>query len=55
VRLEDAIRPKRRLSSAGVRLAECHQRLNKAEQRFVKRIIDTSVERVAAQRSVVCA
>jgi transcriptional regulator with XRE-family HTH domain len=46
------IRPKRRLSPAGVRHAECYQRLSKTEQRFVKRIIDTLLERVAAQPSV---
>lgn len=53
--LKMRIRPKRRLSPAGVRHAECYQRLSKTEQRFVQRIIDTLLERVAAQRSVACA
>ena len=52
--LKMLIRPKRRLSPAGVRHAECYQ-LSKTEQRFVKRIIDTLLERVAAQRPVACA
>lgn len=47
--------PKRRLSPAGVRYAECYQKLRKTEQRFVKRIIDTLLERVAAQAAVACA
>jgi transcriptional regulator with XRE-family HTH domain len=42
----------RRLSPAGVRHAECYQKLSKTEQRFVKRIIDTLLERVAAQGAV---
>ena len=50
--LKMPIRPKRRLSPAGVRHADSSQRLSKTEQRFVKRIIDTLLERVAAQRSV---
>ena len=49
--LKMPIRPKRRLSPAGVRHAE----LSKTEQRFVKRIIDTLLERVAAQRTAACA
>ena len=53
--LKMPIRPKRRLSPAGVRHAESYQRLSKTEQRFVKKIIDTLLERVAAQRSVACA
>jgi len=47
-----SIRPKRRLSPAGVPHAESHQRLSKTEQRFVKRIIDTLLERVAVQQSL---
>jgi transcriptional regulator with XRE-family HTH domain len=35
------IRPKCRLSPAGVRHAERYQKLSKTEQRFVKKIIDT--------------
>jgi hypothetical protein len=50
--LKMPIRPKRRLSPAGAGQAESYQRLSKTEQRFVKRIIDTLFERVAAQRSV---
>lgn len=44
------IGPKRRLSPAGVRHAGCYQKLRRTEQRFVKRIIDTLLERVAAPR-----
>jgi len=50
--LKMPIRRKRRLSPAGVRHAECYQNLSKSEQRFVKRIIDTLLEQVAAKRSV---
>src|SRR5688572_15951600 len=39
--LKMPIRPKRRLSPAGVRHSERYQQLSKTEQRFVKRIIDT--------------
>lgn len=46
------IRPKRRLSPVGVRHAESYQRLSKTEQRFVKRIIDTLLEGLAAQSSL---
>jgi DNA-binding XRE family transcriptional regulator len=45
----------RRLSPAGARHAERYQQLSKTEQRFVKKIIDTLLERVATQRSVACA
>jgi transcriptional regulator with XRE-family HTH domain len=51
--LKMPIRPKRRLSPAGVRHAESYQRLSKTEQRFVKKIIDTLLERWTAQRSLV--
>jgi hypothetical protein len=34
-----------------VRHAERYQRLSKTEQRFIKKIIDTLLERVAAHRS----
>jgi transcriptional regulator with XRE-family HTH domain len=47
--LKIPIRPNRRLSPAGVRHAECYQKLSKTEQRFVKRIIDTLLGRTAAQ------
>jgi hypothetical protein len=47
--LKMTIRPKCRLSPAGVRHAECYQKLSKTEQRFVKKIIDTLLERVAAR------
>lgn len=50
--LKMPIRPKRRLSPAGVRHAECYQQLSKTEQRFVKKIIDTLLGRVAAQESI---
>lgn len=53
--LKMPIRPKRRLSPAGMRHAECYQWLSKTEQRFVKKIIDTLLERVAAQRTAACA
>lgn len=39
------VRPKRRLSPAGIRHAERFQQLSKNEQRFVKRIIDVLLER----------
>lgn len=39
------IRPKRRLSPAGLRHAERFQQLSKTEQRFVKKIIDVLLER----------
>jgi hypothetical protein len=52
--LKMTIRPKCRLSPAGVRHAECYQKLSKTEQRFVKKIIDTLLERVAAQGSIAC-
>lgn len=42
----------RRLSPAGLRHAERYQKLSRTQQRFVKKIIDTLLERVAAQRSV---
>lgn len=42
-------RPRRRLSPAGMRHAESYQRLSKTEQRFVKKIIDTLLERLATQ------
>jgi transcriptional regulator with XRE-family HTH domain len=45
----------RRLSPAGVRHAERYQKLSRTEQRFVKKIIDTLLERVAAQRTAACA
>jgi transcriptional regulator with XRE-family HTH domain len=38
--LKMPIRPKRRLSPAGVRHAERYQKLSKTEQRLVKRIMD---------------
>ena len=44
--------PQRRLSHAGVRHAECYQRLSETEQRFVKRIIDVLLERNVPLRSV---
>ena len=50
--LKMPIRPKRRLSPAGVRHAESFQQLSRTEQRFVKKIIDTLQERVAAQGAV---
>ena len=50
--LKMPIRPKRRLSPAGMRHAESYQKLSKTEQRFVNRIIDTLLERVAAQGAV---
>jgi transcriptional regulator with XRE-family HTH domain len=53
--LKMPIRPKRRTSPAGVRHAERYQRLSKTEQRFVKRIIDILLERVAAHGSDACA
>ena len=53
--LQMPIRPKRRLSPAGVRHAECYQKLSRTEQRFVKKIIDTLLERVAVQVPVACA
>lgn len=40
-----AVRPKRRLSPAGIRHAERFQQLSKTEQRFVKKIIDVLLER----------
>jgi hypothetical protein len=43
------------LSPAGVRHAERYQKLSRTEQRFVKKIIDTLLERVAAQGSAACA
>jgi hypothetical protein len=55
VGLRKASRPvNRRLSPAGVRHAECYQKLSKTEQRFVKKIIDTLLERIAAQASIAC-
>ena len=42
------VRPKRRLSPAGIRHAERFQQLSKTEQRFVKRIIDVLLERHSA-------
>lgn len=39
------VRPKRRLSPAGIRHAERFQQLSKTEQRFVNRIIDVLLER----------
>jgi transcriptional regulator with XRE-family HTH domain len=53
--LKRPIRRKRRLSPAGVRHAECYQSLPKADQRFVKKIMQTLLERLAAQRSVASA
>lgn len=53
--LKMPIRPKRRLSPAGVRHAESDQKLSKTEQRFVKKIIDTFLERAVAQRTAACA
>ncbi len=38
------VRPKRRLSPAGIRHAERFQRLSKTGQRFVKKIIDVLLE-----------
>ncbi len=52
--LKMPIRPNRRLSPAGVRHAECYAKLSRTEQRFVKKIIDTLLERVAAQKSAAC-
>lgn len=43
-----AVRPKRRLSPAGIRHAERFQQLSNTEQRFVKRIIDVLLERHSA-------
>lgn len=39
------VRPKHRLSPAGMRHAERFQQLSKTEQRFVKKIIDVLLER----------
>lgn len=39
------VRPRRRLSPAGVRHAERYQMLSKAQQRFVARIIDVLLEK----------
>jgi transcriptional regulator with XRE-family HTH domain len=39
------VRPKRRLSPAGIRHAERFQQLSKTEQRFVNRIIDVLIDR----------
>ena len=50
--LKMPIRSKRRLSPAGVRHAESYQKLSKTEQRFIKKLIETLLERVAAQPSV---
>jgi transcriptional regulator with XRE-family HTH domain len=44
------VRPKRRLSPAGIRHAERFQQLSKTEQRFVKRIIDILLERDSRPR-----
>ena len=43
-----AVRPKRRLSPAGIRHAERFQQLSKTEQRFVKKIIDVLLVRQSA-------
>jgi transcriptional regulator with XRE-family HTH domain len=45
--LKMTIRPKRRLSPAGVRHAERYQQLSRTEQRFVKKIIDVLLEKGA--------
>jgi transcriptional regulator with XRE-family HTH domain len=45
-----AVRPKRRLSPAGIRHAERYQQLSKTEQRFVERIIDVLLERNSRPR-----
>jgi len=42
------VRPKQRLSPAGMRHAERFQQLSKTEQRFVKKIIDVLPERHSA-------
>lgn len=46
-----SIRPKLRLSPAGMRHAERLQQLRKTEQRFVKKIIDVLLERNASGRA----
>jgi DNA-binding XRE family transcriptional regulator len=46
------IRPKRRLSPAGVRHAERYQQLSKTQQRFVHRIIDVLLVQNAARPSI---
>jgi transcriptional regulator with XRE-family HTH domain len=46
---------KYRLSPAGIRHSQRFQQLSRTEQRFVKKIIDTLLERVAAQGPVTCA
>ena len=51
--LNRAPRPvKYRLSPAGIRHSQRFQQLSRTEQRFVKKIIDTLLERMAAQQSV---
>jgi transcriptional regulator with XRE-family HTH domain len=47
--------PRCRLSAADIWHAECYQKLSKTEQRFVQKIIDTLLARVAAQQPVACA
>jgi transcriptional regulator with XRE-family HTH domain len=44
--------PQRRLSPAGVWHAECYLRLPKTDQRFIKKLMEILLERVAAQPSV---
>jgi transcriptional regulator with XRE-family HTH domain len=48
-------RPQCRLSAAGVWHAECYQKLSKSEQRFVQKIVDTLLARMAAQGPAACA
>lgn len=49
--LKMPVRPRRRLSPAGVRHAERYQALSKTRQRFVARLIDVLVQEQAALAS----
>jgi DNA-binding XRE family transcriptional regulator len=53
--LKMPIRPKRRLSPAGVRHAERYQKLSKTQQRFVHRIIDVLLVQNAPHSSIASA
>jgi transcriptional regulator with XRE-family HTH domain len=50
--LKMPIQPKHRLSPVGVWHAECYQKLPKTDQRFVRKLMEILLERVAAQSAV---
>ena len=52
--LKRPTRPKRRLSPAGVRHAECYQQLSRRQQHFVKQIIEVLLVRNSPPASICC-